>query len=50
VIYRCEGDLHPNLVVEILEHCAVEVLGVIDCNLPMNLIVGDDVSPKKIFG
>jgi hypothetical protein len=42
VIQICEGDLSPNLVTEILEHCAVEVLGVIDYNLLRNPVAADD--------
>jgi hypothetical protein len=49
VIYRCEGDPRPNLVIEILEHYTIKVLGVIDCNLLRNPVTADDVLLEKFL-
>jgi hypothetical protein len=49
VIYRCEGDLRAYLVVEILEHAAVKVLGIADCDLLRNSIAAYNVLPKKFL-
>jgi hypothetical protein len=43
VIYICERDLCPYLVIEILEHAAIEVHGIIDCDLLRNSIMAYDV-------
>jgi hypothetical protein len=47
VIYRCEGDLHPDLLIEILEHGTVKILGIVDGDLPRNSVATDDVSLEK---
>jgi hypothetical protein len=47
VVYRCEGDLRPHLVAEILEHGTTEILGVVGCNLLWNSTVRDDVLPEE---
>jgi hypothetical protein len=49
VIYRCEGDLRPDLMIEILEHGTIEILGVIDGYLLRNSVMTDDVLPEKIL-
>jgi hypothetical protein len=33
MLYGYEGDLHSNLMTEILEYCAVKILGVVDCDV-----------------
>jgi hypothetical protein len=43
VVYRCEENIRPDLVVEILEHAAIEILGVVDCDLLWNSVTADDV-------
>jgi hypothetical protein len=49
VIYKCEGDLHPNLMIEIVEHGTIEILGVVDGYLLRNSIMTDDVLPEKLL-
>jgi hypothetical protein len=49
VLYGCEGDLRPNLIVEILEHGTIKILGVIDCDLLWNSIAIDDVLPEELL-
>jgi hypothetical protein len=46
VVYRCEGNLRPDLVIEILEDATVEILGVIDHDLLWNSLMTDDVLPE----
>jgi hypothetical protein len=43
VVYRCEGDLCPNLVIEIFEHYTIEILGIIDHDFLKNSVMADDV-------
>jgi hypothetical protein len=49
VVYRCEGDHHPDLVTEILEHGTIKILDIIDGDLLRNSVMIDDVLPKKIL-
>jgi hypothetical protein len=49
VLYRCKGDLHPNLMIEILEHSTIEILGIVDGDLLRNSVTTDDVLPEKIL-
>jgi hypothetical protein len=49
VVYICEGDLRTYLVAEILEHAAVKVLGIVDCDLLWNTIAEDNVLPEKFL-
>jgi hypothetical protein len=46
VVYGCNGDLHPNLMVEILEHGTIKILGVVDRDMLWNSIGLDDVLPE----
>jgi hypothetical protein len=46
VIYRCKGDLRAYLVTEILEHAAIKVLSVVDCDLLQNSKMADNVLPE----
>jgi hypothetical protein len=43
VIYGREGDLHPDLMIEILEHGTVEILGIVNGNLLRNPVMTDDI-------
>jgi hypothetical protein len=47
VLYRCEGDLCPDLVIEILEHDTIKILGVVNSDLPRDSIATNDILPKK---
>jgi hypothetical protein len=49
VIYRCEGGLHPDLVIEILKHDSIEILGIVHCYLLRDSITIDDVLPEKFL-
>jgi hypothetical protein len=49
VIYRCECDLHFNLLVEILEHCTGEVLCIVHCDVSGNAVVIDDILSEELF-
>jgi hypothetical protein len=49
VVYRCEGDLRPDLVKEILEHATIKILGIINYDLLWNSIATDDVLPEEFF-
>jgi hypothetical protein len=49
VVYRCEGNLRPDLVAKILEHDTVKILGVVDCDLLWDSISTDDVLPKEFL-
>jgi hypothetical protein len=49
VVYRREGDLHPDLVVEILEHATIEILGIVDYDLLWNSIAIDDILPDDFL-
>jgi hypothetical protein len=43
VIYRCEGDLHPNPITEILEHGTIKILGIVDGYLLRDSVMIDDI-------
>jgi hypothetical protein len=47
VIYRCEGDLRPDLMTEILKHGTIKVLGIVDGDLLKNSVTTVDVLPEK---
>jgi hypothetical protein len=47
MIYRCEDDLHFDLVTEILEHCIIKILVVVDCDVSRDAITKDDILPKE---
>jgi hypothetical protein len=49
VVYRCEGELHPNLVTKIFEHCTIKILDVIDGDLLRNSVAIVDVLLEKIW-
>jgi hypothetical protein len=49
MVCRCEGNLHSDLVVEILEHAAVKVLSVVNYYLLRNSIVTNDVFLEEFF-
>jgi hypothetical protein len=47
VVYRCERDLHPDLVTEIHEHDTIDILRIVDGDLLRNFVVIDDVLPEE---
>jgi hypothetical protein len=49
VVYGCEGNLRSDLLTKILEHCAIKILCVVDCDLTGNTIATDDILPKELF-
>jgi hypothetical protein len=49
VIYRCEGDLHPDLMIEILEHGTIKLLDIDDGYLLRDSITTDDVLLEKFL-
>jgi hypothetical protein len=49
VVYRCEGDLCPDLMIEILDHGAIKVLGIVNGDLLRNSIATNDVLPEKFL-
>jgi hypothetical protein len=49
VIYRCEGDLRSDLIIEILEHGTVEILGIVNGDLLRNSVPTNDVLAKKFL-
>jgi hypothetical protein len=49
VIHRCESDIRSNLLAEIHEHCIVEVLCIVDCDVSGDAVPADDVLPKEFF-
>jgi hypothetical protein len=49
MVYRCEGDIYPDLMVEILEHGAIKVLGIVNGDLLGISIETDDVLPEEFL-
>jgi hypothetical protein len=49
VVYRCEGDLRPNPMAEILEHSTIKILGIVDHDLLWNSVATDDVLPEEFL-
>jgi hypothetical protein len=49
VIYRCKGDLHPDLMTEILEDSTIEILGIVDGDLLRNSVTTNDVLQEKFL-
>jgi hypothetical protein len=49
VIYRCERDLHSDLVAETLEHVTIKVLGIVDYDLLRDAVTIDDVLLEEFF-
>jgi hypothetical protein len=49
VIYRCKGDLRPDLMIEILEHSTIEILSTVDRDLLRNSVTTDDILLEKIL-
>jgi hypothetical protein len=43
MVFGCEGSLHINLVVEIIEHVTIEVFGIVNCDLLRDSIVTDNI-------
>jgi hypothetical protein len=43
MVYRCKGNLHSDLMAEILEHVIVEFLGVVDCDVSWDAIATGDI-------
>jgi hypothetical protein len=49
VIYRCKGDLRPDLLTEILEHGTIEILGIVDGYLLRDSVATYDVLLVKFL-
>jgi hypothetical protein len=49
VIYKCEGDLRPDLMTGILEHGTIEILGIVNGYLFRNSVTTYDVLPDKLL-
>jgi hypothetical protein len=49
MVYGRKGDLHPDLVTEILEHATIKVLSVVNCYLLWNSIAANDVLPQEFL-
>jgi hypothetical protein len=49
VVYRCKGDLRPNLMADILKHGTIKVLGVVDSDLLWHSIATDYVLPEEFL-
>jgi hypothetical protein len=49
VVYGCEGDLCSDLMAKILEQYAVEILGIINCDVLGNTITTDDILLEELF-
>jgi hypothetical protein len=49
VIYRCEGDLHPDLVTEILKHGTIKILGIVNYYLLRDSVTTDDSLLEKFL-
>jgi hypothetical protein len=49
VVYKCEGDLRPNLVTKIFEHSTIKIVGVIDGDLLRDSKMVDDILLEKIL-
>jgi hypothetical protein len=49
VIYKCEGDLRPDLRTEILKHDTIKILGIVDGYLLRDSVMTDDVLSKKFL-
>jgi hypothetical protein len=49
VIYRCKGDLRPNLMTEILKHGTIKILGIAKSDLLRDSITTDDVLPENFW-
>jgi hypothetical protein len=49
VIYRCKGDRHPDLMIEILEHSTIKILGIVNGDLLRNSVMTDYILPEKFL-
>jgi hypothetical protein len=49
VVHRCECDLRSDLSAELLEHCVIKVLCIVDCYVSGNIVMADDVLPKEFL-
>jgi hypothetical protein len=49
VIYRCEGDIHLDLMREILEYGTIKILGIVESDLLRNSTTTDDVLPENFW-
>jgi hypothetical protein len=47
MIYRSKGDRRSNLVAEILEHCIIKKLGIIDFDVLWDAIAVDDILTEE---
>jgi hypothetical protein len=49
VLYRCEGDLRPDVMTKILVHGTIKILDIINDDLLRSSIMIDDVLLEKIL-
>jgi hypothetical protein len=49
MVYRCEGNLHFHLMIEIFEHHTIKILGIVDYDVSGNVIAADDILPEELF-
>jgi hypothetical protein len=49
MVYGHEGDLCPDLMIEIIEHSTIKILYVVDYDLFWNSIMIDDVLPEEFL-
>jgi hypothetical protein len=49
VIFRCKGDLGPDLMTEIFEHSTIEIHGIVNGDLLRNSVMTDDVLLEKFM-
>jgi hypothetical protein len=49
VVYRCECNLHSDLVVEILEHIIVKLFCVVDYDVLWDTVMTDDVLTEEFL-
>jgi hypothetical protein len=49
VVYKCEGDLRPDLMTRILEHVTIKIVGIVNGYMMRDSVMIDDVLPEKIL-
>jgi hypothetical protein len=49
VIYRCEEDIRPDLMTEILKHGTTKIIGIVDGYLLRDSVTTDDVLPENFL-
>jgi hypothetical protein len=46
MIYRYVGRLHSDLLMEVVEHCVVNVYCIVNCNVAWDSVSTDDILPE----